>query len=786
MTIIGSTISGNTASSGGGIFNSGALTVARTAISGNTATLGAGIFNNNDGALTVTDSVISGNTALPTGYLGDFYGGCGGGICHSGSALTITGTTISGNVASGEGRGFDGRAGSAGGGVYLYGSSSYSSNAGVSITNSIITFNSAENGSDFYDSNGARIHGTNNIIGFDPGFVVAPVFEDGILINADELDLSLTAQSIAIDRGTNSVVETETDFAGEPRIFASWRDIPTVDIGAYEYQGHTELSSIVVTTLEDVVDDTDGLISLREAVSMANTGENITFASDLAGGTIILNGSQIEVTKGIIIDATSIGGMTINADGKSRVFYVHNASEDDVLNNIRIPTELVGLTITGGNADDNGHNGGGILNEGLLTVTNSTVAGNTAQSGGGIYNGNSYVHTELTVINSLISGNADTGLDYNCGGGIFNDGVLTIVGSTISGNTSENGCGGIFNDSWLTITGSTISGNIGRDGGGIYTGYSSSLSVVNSVIFGNAAEWVAGIYNGGMSTVINSTISGNTAEEYCSGIYSEGTLTLTNSIVALNYDYCSEGDISSDPDSGTNNIIGFDPGFVVAPVFDEDGLLINADEIDLSLTEGSVAIDAGMNDAVTAEFDIARNPRIVNGIVDIGAYEYHETPSTVVTILLDIVDEVDGLISLREAITYAAEGEVVTFDASLSGQTIVLSGEVLTVDKGISIDATDIGGITIDADGQSGVFYVSGGDEANPVELIGLTITGGNSGGGGGIFNDSGTLTITNSTISGNTASDGSGGGIGNDDYGTLTLTNTIISLNYAGYNGND
>ena len=231
MTINGSTISGNTASSGGGILNSGALTVARTAISENTATIGAGIFNYNNGALTVTDSVISGNTATPTGFLANYYCGCGGGIYHSGSALTITGATISGNVASGEGRGITGVPGSAGGGVSLYGSSSYSSNAGVSITNSIITFNSAKNGSDFYDPNGTKISGTNSIIGSDPGFVVAPVFdESGTLTNPDVLNLSLAEGSAAIDAGTNETVPSENDLAGNPRIVNE-----TVDIGAYEY-----------------------------------------------------------------------------------------------------------------------------------------------------------------------------------------------------------------------------------------------------------------------------------------------------------------------------------------------------------------------------------------------------------------------------------------------------------------------------------------------------------------------------------------------------------------------
>ena len=64
--------------------------------------------------------------------------------------------------------------------------------------------------------------------------------------------------------------------------------------------------------------------------------------------------------------------------------------------------------------------------------------------------------------------------------------------------------------------------------------------------------------------------------------------------------------------------------------------------------------------------------------------------------------------------------------------------------------------------------------------LENLTITGGNAaseGTGGAIFN-SGTLTLTNSTLSGNSANDG--GGILNYSTATLTLTNSTLSGNSA------
>src|SRR5262249_51439135 len=65
------------------------------------------------------------------------------------------------------------------------------------------------------------------------------------------------------------------------------------------------------------------------------------------------------------------------------------------------------------------------------------------------------------------------------------------------------------------------------------------------------------------------------------------------------------------------------------------------------------------------------------------------------------------------------------------------------------------------------------------VKIAGLTIMGGLTGLGGGIFNH-GTLTITNSTIAGNSAFEGAG--IFSD--GTLTITNSTIASNST-INGN-
>ena len=59
------------------------------------------------------------------------------------------------------------------------------------------------------------------------------------------------------------------------------------------------------------------------------------------------------------------------------------------------------------------------------------------------------------------------------------------------------------------------------------------------------------------------------------------------------------------------------------------------------------------------------------------------------------------------------------------------------------------------------------------VNITDSTISGNTGDWGGGITNDRGTMTITNSTISGNDGGEG-GGGIGTE-LGTLTITNSTV-----------
>src|SRR5262249_43740401 len=114
--------------------------------------------------------------------------------------------------------------------------------------------------------------------------------------------------------------------------------------------------------------------------------------------------------------------------------------------------QVAKVTLTGGNAGAT--DGGGVVNQGVLLLRRSSVSGNQAQGGGGLYNGPT---AWLEVITSTISGNVVTGT----GGGLLNDGgTVTVSGTEVLSNTAMDGHGGgIYNSGAMTLTHSTFSGN---------------------------------------------------------------------------------------------------------------------------------------------------------------------------------------------------------------------------------------------------------------------------------------------------------------------------------------
>ncbi len=186
------------------------------------------------------------------------------------------------------------------------------------------------------------------------------------------------------------------------------------------------------------------------------------------------------------------------------------------------------------------------------------------------------------------------------------------------------------------------------------------------------------------------------------------------------------------------------------------------------------------------------------------ALEHRWMPST-----LTVTNTNDsGAGSLRAAIAAANSGDIIAFDSGLAGQTISLTGGELAINKSLTIEGTpgrpeaisssdltrvlDISGaahVTLDnlviengLDAEGAGIYNNGGTVAISNCLLSDNSTRSPNYNGGGIYNNGGTVTISDSTLSGNSAYY-SGGGIYNNG-GTVTVSDSTLSGGFTYYGG--
>jgi hypothetical protein len=161
------------------------------------------------------------------------------------------------------------------------------------------------------------------------------------------------------------------------------------------------------------------------------------------------------------------------------------------------------------------------------SLNSLTIAGAGARStrvvgfGGSVFliQGGTVTISGLTVTNVHASTSLGGGIDIE-------HGTLTINSSTVSGNNAREG-GGIYNEGTLTINSSTVSGNTSDYGGGIDNG-DGTLTINSSTVSGNrASRYGGGIVNGGRMTIYSSTVSDDAASQLAGGIVNSGAYSLT-------------------------------------------------------------------------------------------------------------------------------------------------------------------------------------------------------------------------------------------------------------------
>ena len=208
----------------------------------------------------------------------------------------------------------------------------------------------------------------------------------------------------------------------------------------------------------------------------------------------------------------------------------------------------------------NGGVGGAIYNAATLTIENSVLSGNVAQSGGSIYSSGALTLRNSRVVNNAaatgagIYVNASTALVENSvlsgnvasqhGGGVFTSGEVSLMQSTLSGNTAVRGAGihvstanaqaiirsstlsgneagqkggGIFLDKGVVqLAHSTVSANTATSGGGIHSDESTATLVLEyATLAGNEANVGAGLFSASQTTLDGSAIAGSVGGADC-------------------------------------------------------------------------------------------------------------------------------------------------------------------------------------------------------------------------------------------------------------------------------
>ncbi len=428
----------------------------------------------------------------------------------------------------------------------------------------------------------------------------------------------------------------------------------------------------VVLNVDTTEDQNDGSsengLSLRDAILMVNANPEQDYIIQLTTGetySLTLAGRGDNDSQTGDLDITSSGHITIQSTGTEQATIQANfeTAESDRVFHLLPGANLTleNLRITGGATNEN--RGGGILNAGgTLTLNGSEVSGNSASGSFGSFGGGIFNNGLLTLENTLISNNS-----ANMGGGIFVENSFfqpqgpsraVLNNSTVRNNTAQEG-GGLFNSiSELVITNSTIHDNEANSGGGISN--RGTLTVSNSTLSGNRAmSSGGGLFNAFPRSaqtvqIHNSTITNNTSDADSNGtgngggiFRGTGTVEVENTIIAGNFD--SENnqgpgliheDISGEVIGDQFNLVGSLEGASgsigsgsdivnsaprLTPLQDNDGPTLTH-----GLLGDSPALDGGDPDFESPpEYD-QRGPdfaRVIDGnqdgiaVIDIGAFE---------------------------------------------------------------------------------------------------------------------------------------------------------------------
>ena len=435
-------------------------------------------------------------------------------------------------------------------------------------------------------------------------------------------------------------------------------------------------------------------------------------------------------------------------------------------------------------------NGGGlhVTGAGIVNVTDGRAANNNASAeGGGLWNSTTGVMTVngTTVANNTAGGNDQT----QGGGGLYNDGGTVVVGNgtlvdgNVANGTSGSG-GGVLTLGPLAVYDSTISANSAqRAGGGIET-RGGRVDLIGSRLLTNATGANPG--NGG-------------------GLHVSGTATVnvTNSLVRANT-ASSEGGGLWNSDTGTMTVDSsrVDGNTASGAASDQGGGGVFSDGGDLaiqneSVIDGNVADGAqgsgggvlSLGDLTVDESTISSNTSLrAGGGIETTTGQADLTGARLTGNATNGNTAVAGSPGNGGGLHVTGAGTVNVTGGLVRGNKAAAEGGGLWNNTGtMTVDSTVIKNNTASGpasdNGGGGIYQLTGGTLVvqNGSSIVGNSADG-TSGSGGGILNDQATVTVNSSELVNNDASR-AGGGIENTVDATLTVNSVLFDGNSTGAN---
>lgn len=732
----GFTLTGGYADHGGGVYNNDG-TVRNCIITGNTATeRGGGVNCVGDDSI-VDNCLIYGNHA-----------DVGGGVHSLYPQTVLRGCTIVDNTAD-----------SYSGGIEF---------GGGSARNCIVWGNTATSNENW----GA--HGSNDwtcvhscispTLGLSDG--TGCIEADPIFVDVPSHDYTIQAWSPCVDAGDNAYVDSYYDLGHNLRIVDG-----VVDMGAYENQKDLHLVSPLGGHVAPFLTWPTAATNIQAAIDACGAGHTVLVTNGTydAGGTAVPNALHDMPTRAVVtngVTVRSVNGPSVTrivGQGPVGAAAVRGAFVGD-------DCTLEGFTIDSGHTREDATfeydiYGGGVFVGAGGMMSNCVVTNCRANSrgGGGYLSGGTITDSQFLQCSASLGG----GLVVSNG---------TVAACTLAGNVASVHGGGAYLRGGSVMSHCTLSANRADYGGAMYM-VGAELAR-NCLMYGNRGDDGGGaVYMRSGGRLVQCTIAGNETDGNGGGVRFDGVSTNLNCIIYGNdspagdnvahvggivrYENCCVW-----PTGGLSEAVG---------CTDADPRFVDTNAANYRLSADSPCLNAGSNAHVSWGTDLDGTTRIVDGVVDIGAYEgrvvhHYVSPSGSHT--PPFANWTGAATNIQAAVDVAEAGDTVYVGAGTYDTGGVVAPGATLLNRLLVTNAVKVLGV----DGPESTFIVGepgGGADAvrcafltNGATLVGFSLLNGSTLDEGSLAEDrlgggafcAGTSVLSNCTVSG--CSGLSGGGV--------------------------